>query len=760
MKSKFKIYCALVACCLSGFWGCIDNQGTCTVVPATPAQSITYPYFGQGDTLVVEQFKGIAMRPGDTVVLKFPCQVGMPQTIPTGFGVTIQDVYAKLWRLGIVAPPPAGGNLATTATVSFSSPQYALEVFQAAADQVWPGDANADGRRNLLDLLPIAEGIKEFRRLAFQSPACSFQANAVLSYPPQPGGTDEMSTLYEVCPLQKSFDWAGTQIDYVHADCNLDGKIDETDADYLMSVLEPMYLPEFLKSPVQGTELSAGLSTVHGLVPSVQVEPAPDNRFTVTIPFDINIVSTNGVPLNNIVGLAFERPVAESAQYRLYRTALVFQQSAIFTATGVDPNTLWRQKFWGNLAINYLNGSCAGITDRVLDVGAFRLDTNSLGGNSTLCAGQCLVTLDDILRAILLDPAHVVTLAQHTVNGVVFVNQGGNINAESMNCTSDVTRVNFEHLCDNPEVFLRDGTNGDGKSLPSTAAAAFASPDIWVRHADGDLTVEKHQQPMDRNLEVVFVRVFNQSCDTVRNVKVQVNWALANTKATGQDFSNNLVGAAIMAMIPPFSNAIVRMDWKPEFGSGANLNGDPMLHIVAQVFAPGDASPGLPQGNILPTVLASNNMATRSTMMISNGTSGAAGSAFARIQLVPYTASSAVKLRVEEIPDSVRYPASHYGDLSIRFTGVSSSPVTNATGMQPVAGSTGQWEYALNPDAVAGTLALANTIPSNVGIEVRYQLRAGTVVPRLNARVPYRFRIYLITGGVEYSCSIVELEAQ
>jgi hypothetical protein len=768
MKTKSNVFFALVASFLALLSGC-PNPQVCKI-ETHQAASPAFPYFGTGDTISVEEYDHISMRPGDTITLAFPCEVSKPTAIPTGFGISTRGNYARLWRSQQSSTPedshPKGGgggqNTApfgpSNVVVSFTSPQYNFVTYLTPSTSIWPGDANVDGRRNMLDLYPIALGILQFGRHPISAAPCNFQTNPPLSYPPVQGGNYQTDAIYDVCPWGTTFTWNGIPIDFMHADCNLDRKIDEIDADYLMAVLDPMYLPQFLNSPTQNTTLNAAFPSAFGVDPQVRLEP--DGHFTLQIPFDINIVNTNGLTAKEIVGLAFERPVAESQQYHLLKTELFLDHSALFAAQPTQ--TLWRQKFWGDFFIRYLSGSCGGSSDHVLDVGAFRLGDFNPSGASTMYAGLCMVTLDDILRTLLLDPAHAFDLMQHTVNGVVFVNQGGTITAESVNCTSDTSHVTMSSLCANPDVFLRDGIEDDGTTLPTYAKFAGASPDIWVRDANGNLSIEEHQQPIDGTSQFVFVRIFNQSCDTLREAKVQVNWAIANSELKDEDFDGNIVGTTIAPDIPPFNSVIVRMPWTPNLGLVAAPNGcSPMVCLLAQIFAGSDASPGLSSGNILPKIISSNNLAMRSTMAITNGATGAVGEACATIQLKPHANASSLRLKIEQLSGPAALPASHYGDLRITVRGANLTVPANTINMHITQSAPTSIEYTLDPEAIDASLYFGNTIPSGLELDVLYKLRnTGAITPQLTARVPYRFRIYLVDGTTEYSSTIVELVAQ
>lgn len=767
-RSSFKVALpvqwalVLFCCAIMGLMtGCIDKTtGTTSVTigpPTKQPKGNKMPYFGKGATILATEYNAITMRSGDTVTLSFPCAVTLPDTMPKGIGMEAKGDKVKLWLVKERKASAKGGGPSpngpatltpTTVTVTFNSPPFTFMIYSDPNAELWPGDANADGYRNILDLYAIAQAIKDAVVLDPVTVASGCNLPSPLSYPPNETG--DMDFLYSACAWGNTFFWDNQTIDYMHADCNMDGQINESDADYLRAVMDPMYLPEFLKSAIDGASLTAAYVPNRGGI----VLPLTSNgEFMVRLPFDISFVTTPSSPFvidSTFFGVAFSRPVAESPAYHLYDTRLDFANSGIFNPL---PNaTVWRQKFWPDFQLDYADGVCADATDRVLDVAAFRLGDPPLNPVAPWRIGQCQVTLDDILvPSTGGTPPSVITLIQHTVNGVVFVRGlDGVVVPQTIACSTDETEVDLFTICNVNDILLRDGTGDDATFAMTPEAFAWSSPDIWVRHAGSPANSTEHQQPINGQDEEVFVRVFNRSCNTSQPGIVDVYWTYANTHEKWSDFSQNHLDPVAIPAIPAYESVVVSLPWRPLFESDANQTAcGTTLSLLAVVNSPVDGIT-LPQGtaDVHNWVLGTNNVAMRSTLAIQTGKSGTCAMIAFRRETNP------TKLVVEQVGSPSQLPASHYGDFIVQLNGYNGTP--NPDQMTLL----GSQRYRLDTDKKMGSLQLSSGITGDESLQISFEPKPGIVLPQLTVAQHYAFRVYVEVGGVAQNSSIVEFTMQ
>jgi hypothetical protein len=90
--------------------------------------------------IVADQYGSATLRAGDAVTLRFGCEPTLDPT-STLSGLTV-NILGSTATITLKPTGPA------SETVYFDGPSYSFTVNRGT---VWPGDANADGRRNMLD---------------------------------------------------------------------------------------------------------------------------------------------------------------------------------------------------------------------------------------------------------------------------------------------------------------------------------------------------------------------------------------------------------------------------------------------------------------------------------------------------------------------------------------------------------------------------------------------------------------------------------
>jgi hypothetical protein len=730
--------------------GCPPPPPVCFIAPPSQQPQVT-PYFGRNGSIHVEEYNEVYLRYGDTITLQFPCPVAAPLHPPDGVTVKVEGDRAK-----VVATPSSRTRNATAKTqettspatieITFPSPSFGFTVHPISPDQaIWPGDANADGYRNMLDMFPIVNAIKDG-----VSDPCLAGSNNCAGTPAQLGipiadAVNSMQTLITRTPWGiPNIAWGEDTVDAMHADVNMDHIIDTLDILYLREVMEPMFLPEFLQSASNGLELTASLSA------TVMPEATPNlttGKFNVSIPFDIALAdpsTSNAIP-NKIFGVAFTRPVAEPLPSRLISTSFDLDNNGLF------PNTMhrsWAQKFWPGFSLSYPNSGCSDAEDRPLDVGLFRWDSLGAPISSNRC-GLCMVNIEDILMPAGGSGSPIpITLVQHLVNGVVFAeDDNGQLQATTVECTTDNTTVPLDNWCNQPGVIILDGLEDDG-GTPTFAPQAWQSPDIWNTHTNSAGEVigspQFSAQPVSGAKETAHVRVWNRSCQVLGNEReVSLYWAYGPLPMDGSS-SFRLIGTKPIGTIPFMGSKVLDFEWVPNF-SDFPCN-SPMINLLAVVHPNGaDPIEQIPGSMTLQDwVLTSNHVAMHNTLFISTSDEsiGAPSACFK----IPSGLNTA-ELWVEQIQDVTQACASNYGQLRIETTGGS---VTSGTGF-----SLSDGQFLLGTHGYSGSL---NNIGSASSFQVSFQQTEPVEnAPALLAPVDFSYRIYLKQNGITLGSSFVQL---
>lgn len=703
MVFKFPHRVALIALLCSFFWqGCPPPTGSCAFTPPGQTFPISNLGYGAGAQLDVTQYDAVSLRRGDQVTLLFPCTPVLSGSAPAGLSVSVSGQTA------VVTVASSGVNPNDVLSLAFSTPGYEFTV--TVVGDVWPGDANADGRRNMHDLMPIALGI----RLGM-----SHTAGPVLNYPPD---TTQMKAFQDIADWPgKTFVFGGETINFKHADCNLDGKISREDVEYLRAVLGPVAPPSFLDDAVNGMRLKAVYDTQN----PIDVIITEDGQMGVRIGFDIEVEDANGFA-DSIFGVLFTRPVTETAAYQVDTTSFHFPDPNLFDVRE-EINMLWGQRFWHALNIVNHSNSCIDVSDKPLDVGVFKTagPLQTIGSASSARCGNCQVTLLDVLRSGQPMPSSI-DFQHHLINGVAYTLNGDGLGIQSLDCENTSTLIDLSVLCEKgrSKPLIRDYVQDNGNSS-SPHQQAWNSPDIWVRHQND--TLKEHQMPIPNQTVYVMVRVHNPSCTPVENATVTLYAAAYRAAQSGSDFS--LIGTATNVNIPQWGSTTVTIRWKVDAIRDIDNPAATYL-LLATVGGPGTPAPVPSSGQLSAMVLDNAPVAMRNTKTLRDANGIETLAEF----FMGATTTTPVRLNLQLVQGSTSHPASEYGKLIMQMAGV---------GAHFGCTSVGANAYQVDPGVQYAALEINPS--SNIKVSYQKYPSGGPSGP-----LSYTYLLWLTAGGVDY----------
>lgn len=693
--------------------GCVPPPPSSCDGPIVPNQAfpVTTLGYGAGLQLDVTEVDAISLRRGDQVTLLFPCEPVLGTPVPAGMSVAINtsDHTAVISVLNT-----NDVTVGTTYTIPFSTPSYEFNVH--VVGDVWPGDANADGRRNMHDLMPIALGI----RYHINGPVPS----AALSYPPS---VTEMNIFRDIPDWSgpgSEFEFADRMINFKHADCNLDGRINLQDIEYLRTVLGPVMPPNFLMDAVNGMQLRAVYDPNFPIVPTFD----EDGNCGLRIAFDIEVSDPQGY-VDSLFGVLFTRPVAEAADYQVDTTTFNFPLPNIFN-TNVNETMLWGQRFWDEIDMYNTQEDCAGAIDKPLDVGVFKVNgpLSTVGStNSTRC-GNCQVTLLDVLRVGEPLPS-TLDFQHHLINGTAYTFNETGLTATPLQCESNSTPIDLSVLCKTKDsLLIRDRIEDNGRGNTPTHQA-WNSPDIWVRHLDDSISA--HQDPTLGQDAYIYVRVLNPTCRLIDQVSVNIYAADYNSFLRGADM--NLVGTISGISIPPFGKTILRHRWPFSSGQAYSSVSAPSFALMATVGTPSIPAPSFGSADFVSEVLKFPTMAMRNIKTLRDVDGNLTPTEFF---LDLSNLSGTIQLRLDLVQGSTSHPASNYGNLTIQTNGVSSA----INFVSPASG-----HYAVEPNNVYAQLNLTASAISN---PIKVSFTPGPVSP--SGPLSYTYLLTMKVGSTTY----------
>lgn len=709
-----------MAACLKGQPPCTGPYNAAGILP------VTTEGYGCGATLNPAQYNQMNLRPGEHVKLLFACSsVTVNPYVLSDLAVTSVSSGGMTTVTITVQPTvPAGTQL----TVPFSSPAYNFKI--TVAKNVWPGDANADGRRNMHDLMPIALGIR--RNITGPVPP------AALLYPPQ---ISQMKNFVQVADWDSSFKVGPKTINFKHADCNLDGFINEEDIEYLLAVLTPASPPNYLLDVVQDLQIQATYDTTTGL----EVVINDDASMGLRVPFNIKVADPGMTFMDPIFGVSFTRPVTETDTYTVASTHFVFPIPNLWSVMSFPGDVmLWEQHFWNKIGIVHKGEDCATIIDKPLDVGVYKKTGNMaiLPAASSARVGNCQVTLLEILSVANPTPPPF-TLYQHLLNGIAYTMNNNNLTPVALECSSDNTIIDPESLLCNSgfrrQLLIRDGA-GDNGQVPSDSLKGWNSPDIWVRtNPDGNLV---HQDPSPGLPAHIYVRVLNPSCSPMDSFRVKIYAAIGKVDHWSSDFT--LVGTVNLPTIAAWDNTIQQVTYN--FPTVGNPNYNPAYTLWAIVEPIADtAILFVPLAEL---VRGSSTWAMRTGRVLKAGSAAVTPIRFALPTWIDTT--STALLRLTQADGSISHPASSYGSIQLVFYDCTPS---NPIGMNPITAPPGA-AAAYELQGLEGVLTLANITSTTPYVGISYV--AGPTSPA--GSLAYRFLLQYQTGmnypGQSFSLSI------
>lgn len=577
---------------VAGMTGCPLASNTITQPEATYEHPDNDSY-GNGAIVDATVYDSIYLRPGDKFTVDFGQKVNSLPAPINGLTISSSGNQASIRHTA-----SAGSVIADLSFTLANSQTYSFHA--EFGEYMWPGDANSDGRRNMLDLYPLAV---QYNR----SPLAGPPAN-----PGSPVTGTALNRLYPRSSWARSISWGGQTIDLCHADANFDGTLNRSDLAILTEVLTPVAQPTFLLDSVNRIQLKA--------TPTGQV--IRSGLRLVTVPYRISIESlvppgsTNAPPSAlDILGVIFTRPVTETSDYTVHSIDADLRNSNLVMS---KDSMLGHQKYWRHLKAVPQGQNCTEAVAKALDVGVFNNESSKyLGLNSEIIS--CGVTIEDILRPFSGGVAPSFPVFFHIYNGIVFrTNSSGDVIAVPAACSSDSTMIDVNEACA-PDLVVRETYSDWGAEPFEDSLSMGQSPDIWVRNANDHDTI--HQNPVTNAVNFVGVRIHNNGCLPAvdpKGSKLELYWTVKDPALDYPGDLNGTVGGLIdIEPIPsglgPFSSQTFLFKWEtPDFASLLASKGLPpnsRVALVARINSSWD--PENTDPNLHTTLLYNNNFAIR-----------------------------------------------------------------------------------------------------------------------------------------------------
>ena len=528
------------------------------------------------NTIPVVYFSEAWMNAGDVVYLKFPCQ--LPNQ--TNHTTTSSDPGTPASSLSIVriADDTLKVALAQSVTSNASAPLiftidfigfdavFKVKVLPTNSNliPVTKGDANANGRVDMLDLAGLAQAI--------------FQQNyGMAPHTPDPS-FDPTATSNWIEPWPETWQWTGLVnevINFAHADCNGDGWVDMEDFEILKSELRPIDIDLFLRDAVNDIEFVLERHPTKPVIayPADGIEPAH-----VEIPYEVRM---GNVGATNVLGIVHRRPITENACYRVRSIKPGMDNAFLADKDSVlGHHVMWQ----GNTAnLENLCASDAETTISVIDIGMFGTNRlHDLPANSRIM--DCIVDIDDIFRNVTNGTCPVV---QYDFDGMIFGrNQNGGFNISPARCTnrSYVLVPGDTCLSDYLQIVIKDNLEDFGRQKGPFPPAAWQSPYITLSDINGPVSAVRQGSDYD-----VSIKAMNLSCNPIGPVSVALYMveppAGANPPIWGANTA--LVGTCTIASIPKRTYASCQITLPGSFTLNA-VNG---IDLVAVISAPNDSNP-------------------------------------------------------------------------------------------------------------------------------------------------------------------------
>lgn len=295
------------------------------------------------------------------------------------------------------------------------------------------GDVNLDGVTNMLDFAQVA------LNLDATGPARQSDGNGDRNVPAF-DWVDSLGAPRSFMTLD------GRVLNLKHADADGNGIVDGDDLDCIRTHYDALRLPAVLTNVIGDTiQLKA--------IPQQQEIRLVDGG-KVEIPFRI-VLSELPAGMDSLLlkGLVFTKPIAHSEGYRVDAIRADLLTSAMFDDPG---DSFGMMAFLEDMSINlgdYPEYPCLNVSVAPLDVGLFnRRDTVKNVGVGDLVV-RCIVTLEDVFRAIqggINDTTHlpIVPVIGQNINVLLFISKdrGRTFRPIATSCASDTTYVDTDSL--------------------------------------------------------------------------------------------------------------------------------------------------------------------------------------------------------------------------------------------------------------------------------------------------------------------------
>lgn len=475
------------------------------------------------NTIKALYFSEVWLYPGDTVWLEFPCtNPGSPSV--SGSGVYTADSSSTVKKITTSTSVSASQVVVDFSALNYKFVLNFLPISPAKKIPARVGDANADGRVDMLDLAPIAHAMHLTRLSSPRAPSLGASLR------------DTFGAVNWVKPSGYTWKWGGfvqEVIDFSHSDFNGDGKIDRTDFKMLVRRLNPIDMPLYLRDGLSDLEFTVVRDPILPIIcfPAIGGEPPH-----VEVPYTVEVV---GGTTSDVLGIVHRRPITETNCVKIKEVRPGLDDAFIVNDSAMlGHHELWRG---GQLYLENLCTASQTTTLGVIDIGIFGgVKLHRLGPG--LKVMDCIVDIQDIGRRIARGQCPIV---QYDFDGLVFsVNKTG-IVAGPADCNQDSLTLQPSDTCfSDTTIVTRDQVGDYGREKGSTPSAPWQSPDIWQDGSD------------------VILRTINLSCDTVEGVDVSLYYTTEGINAQWPT-DGVFVGTRTIPLIVPNGTKNISIPWSP-----------------------------------------------------------------------------------------------------------------------------------------------------------------------------------------------------
>lgn len=547
------------------------------------------------DTVDVRYFSEALMEPGDVIWIEFPCDVDYVETHGRYPGVPTVTVTGNIAEVELQSATIPGAERPLSA-VSVYINSYRLEFMLPNSEpfifkitelpvgmvKYLPGDANGDGRVDMMDLAPVAFAIGRQN-----------SGNSV-----GPGRIELDSSGKWAKKWTDTWIWDGPvkqTINYVHADCDGNGVVDKDDFKTITERLLPMEVTLFLEDHYSQTEFRAVYNGPNEYRAAIGDDPA-----VVLLPYDIEVIDPPSLPM---LGYVFLRPLVETEDYRTVDLRVSFDGSALLRSGDTH---FGRHELRDPCDFQPPGTDCAieGAVTKIAEVGLFNLD-NSYSLTNTDLVNSCIIEIFDPSPAMISGGG--IDIRQYVFDGMMFLEGPNGPMPQHASCTTGVDFSDPIETCKIPDdVMIRDMPNDCGYAEPPFRSAPLESPDIIYFDQNGSET-----DTIRTKYPFIDIRVYNRSCNPAYKVSVELFYAIKDDSPINDYFKIPMLSSQYgFGDIPTNETRTCRSEWDFSVIPKDNNTWGTIIAVVNQYEV--EALPrGMEKIPFTKTVTESNNVAAR-----------------------------------------------------------------------------------------------------------------------------------------------------